>query len=67
MIEFIAKIAGMSQKYSVDKDQNRHVHLNLKLEIKDGLDAIPDLSEYLGEALEIKMEPVQPGLIPKKK
>lgn len=67
MIEFIARVKDMSQKFSVDKEDNSKVILNLKLEIKDGFDGVPNLAEILNSPLKFNVEPIQPGLVDSKK
>lgn len=62
MVEFIAKVRGMSQKFTVDKDDKTKVTLNLSLEIRDGFESVPNLKEILNSPLEFSIEPIQPGL-----
>jgi len=65
MIKFVAKVAGMSQKYTVDKDERKHTFVTLKLEVKDGFEEIPNLSEYLNKPMNVQLKPIQPGLTSK--
>lgn len=67
MIKFIARVKNMSQKFTVDKDDNAKVILNLSLEIKDGRDDVSNLAEILNSPLEFDVAPIQPGLIDPKK
>jgi hypothetical protein len=62
MVKFIAKVRGMSQKFTVDKEDKTKVMLNLSLEIRDGHDEVPNLKEILNSPLEFNVEPIQPGL-----
>ena len=62
MVKFIAKVRGMSQKFTVDKDDKTKVMLNLSLEIRDGFDEVPHHKEILNSPLEFDVEPIQPGL-----
>lgn len=56
----------MAQKFTVDKEDQSKVILNLSLEIKDGFDEVPRLAEILNSPLEIGIVPIQPGLISQK-
>lgn len=66
MVKFTARVRNMSQKFSVDKEDNSKVILNLSLEIKDGFDDVPNLAEILNSPLEFDVKPIKPGLIPQK-
>lgn len=66
MVEFTARVKNMSQKFTVDKDDVSKTVLNLSLEIKEGHDDVQNLAEYLNSGLRFTVEPLQPGLLPKK-
>lgn len=63
MIELITQIRGMSQKYNVDKEGKRHVDLTLKVEVKQGISSIPDVSKFLNKPVHLTIEELQPELI----
>lgn len=63
MVKFIARVKNMSQKFTVDKDDNKKVILNLSSEIKDGHDDVANLGEILNSPLEFDVKPIQPRLV----
>lgn len=63
MIQFVAKIADVAQKFKLDNEGNRKTVVTVKYEVKEGHESVPELAEMLGEAVTVTAEPVQPGLV----
>lgn len=63
MIEILAVINDMTQKFKTDKEGAQHVNLSLKIQVKTGSKKIPDLAKHLNKPVKLCIEELQPGLI----
>lgn len=65
MIEIIATIGDMTQKFKTDKEGKRHVNITLKAEVKDGHKRVADIAKHLNKPVHLRIEELQPGLLDK--
>lgn len=56
-------VKGISQTYSTDTEGKPKVNLTLKLEVKEGVKKVSDLSKLINKPVYLEVEELQPGLI----
>lgn len=63
MIDLTVKILAMQQKYVAKEGEPAKVQLTVKMEVKEGVEDIARLAEVFNYPVDMKIEPVQPGLV----